>query len=98
MFFQGAHPPSAFHLQLFLSLWSFGVVLCYAVLVKQLSFIMFLQLYPQVLFKLVKLGVLSGCGQLFIFATITTFDPLTLSILTTTRKVSFFFSFVLDFE
>jgi hypothetical protein len=28
-----------------------------------------------------------GVGQLFIFATITTFDPLALSVITTTRKV-----------
>jgi UDP-galactose transporter B1 len=84
---RGVNPPSAYHMQLFMNLWSFCVVLSYAVVVKQLSFVAFLVEYPRVLAKLGWIAALSGVGQLFIFATITTFDPLVLSVLTTTRKV-----------
>jgi drug/metabolite transporter (DMT)-like permease len=84
---KGTYPPSAFHIQVYLSLWSFCIVLFYAVVVKHLSFVVFLEKHPEMLIKLVKLAALSGVGQLFIFATITAFDPLALSVITTTRKM-----------
>lgn len=50
------------------------------------GFFIFIKEHPSVLFYLLLLGLTSGLGQNFIYYTITTFGPLTCSVVTTTRK------------
>jgi UDP-galactose transporter B1 len=42
---------------------------------------------PEIFEKIVKFAICSAVGQSFIFYTITNFDPLLLSTVTTTRKI-----------
>ncbi|XP_077996584.1 solute carrier family 35 member B1-like isoform X2 [Glandiceps talaboti] len=49
-------------------------------------FIGFASRHPEVLPLMVLFGCTSAIGQIFIFVTVTTFGPLTCSIITTTRK------------
>ena len=42
---------------------------------------------PEILSKIVKFAICSAVGQSFIFYTISNFDPLILSTVTTTRKI-----------
>uniref|UniRef100_A0A0N5AL32 WD_REPEATS_REGION domain-containing protein n=1 Tax=Syphacia muris TaxID=451379 RepID=A0A0N5AL32_9BILA len=51
------------------------------------SFIAFVNVYPKVITNLLLLAGTSALGQYFIFKTVTTFGPLTCSIVTTTRKL-----------
>lgn len=51
------------------------------------SFVSFVKIYPYVISNLLLLAVTSALGQYFIFKTVTTFGPLTCSIVTTTRKL-----------
>ena len=82
------HPASPYHMQLYMNLWSLGIVFTYCVISGRIFVIFkFIAQFSSVLKVLSVLGVLNGLGQLFIFATITTFDPLVLSLITTTRKV-----------
>lgn len=81
-------PPSQLHMQLFTNSWSLLFVLFFAGLSGRLmAAVRFAQTYPAVVLHLVKLGLVSGVGQLFIFATMTWFDPLVLSLVTSTRKI-----------
>ncbi|KAJ8307305.1 hypothetical protein KUTeg_015389 [Tegillarca granosa] len=50
------------------------------------AFLGFVQRHPSVLFHMVTFGIASALGQMFIFVTVTSFGPLTCSIVTTTRK------------
>ncbi|XP_013385212.1 solute carrier family 35 member B1 isoform X2 [Lingula anatina] len=50
------------------------------------TFIGFAQRHPSVLMKMFTFSVASALGQNFIFITVTSFGPLTCSIITTTRK------------
>jgi len=50
------------------------------------SFISFCERYPYVLWNIVLFSITSALGQNFIFTTVTTFGPLTTSVVTTTRK------------
>lgn len=61
-----------------------GVV---AYFLGQLSYgFLYVMAHPGMLQLLCLLGIFSACGQVFIFFTIRTFDSLTLSTITTTRK------------
>lgn len=80
-------PPSPYHLQLYVNMWSFVTVLASAVLSGRLyEAADFLSRFPSALWMLLKLATLSGIGQLFIFGTMMAFNPLVLSLVTTTRK------------
>lgn len=50
------------------------------------NFLIFAELHPAVWKDVAYLSILGICGQYFIFYTINHFGPLTLSIVTTTRK------------
>jgi len=50
------------------------------------SFISFCQRYPYVLWNILLFSITSALGQNFIFVTVTSFGPLTTSVVTTTRK------------
>ncbi|XP_012942758.1 solute carrier family 35 member B1 [Aplysia californica] len=50
------------------------------------EFVAFANRYPYVLFNMISFSLASAVGQMFIFITVTTFGPLTCSIVTTTRK------------
>uniref|UniRef100_A0A914Y1Q2 Solute carrier family 35 member B1 n=1 Tax=Panagrolaimus superbus TaxID=310955 RepID=A0A914Y1Q2_9BILA len=51
------------------------------------KFIDFVQRYPFVLQRIALLSIAGACGQVFIFKTVSDFGPLTLSIITTSRKL-----------
>ncbi|PIK46142.1 putative solute carrier family 35 member B1 [Apostichopus japonicus] len=50
------------------------------------GFISFVTRYPYLIWNLLLFGITSALGQNFIFTTVTSFGPLTCSIMTTTRK------------
>lgn len=50
------------------------------------EFLGFVQRHPSVLTKMLTFSCASALGQMFIFMTVTSFGPLTCSIITTTRK------------
>lgn len=50
------------------------------------SFIAFVQRYPYVIWNMLLFSITSALGQNFIFTTVTSFGPLTTSVVTTTRK------------
>ncbi len=80
-------PPSPYHLQLYINLWSLVTVFVSATVSGRLyAAADFLSRFPSALWMLLKLATLSGIGQLFIFATMVAFNPLVLSLITTTRK------------
>ncbi|GFO02629.1 solute carrier family 35 member b1 [Plakobranchus ocellatus] len=62
------------------------------------SFISFASRYPSVLFNMISFSLASALGQMFIFMTVTSFGPLTCSIITTTRKFFTILASVLIFQ
>lgn len=83
-----ATPPSQFHIQLYVASWSMSVVSVYVMLSGRIGEIVnFLVNHPDALMLGLQLSVLSGIGHLFVFGTMTTFNPLVLSIVTTSRKM-----------
>ena len=81
-------PPSQFSAQAFVNMWSLLFVFSFALASGRLiTAIDFVIRFPAVRSYLLQLGLMSGVGQLFIFATMRLFDPLVLSLVTTTRKV-----------
>ncbi|XP_033732057.1 solute carrier family 35 member B1-like isoform X2 [Pecten maximus] len=63
-----------------------------------LQFLVFAQNHPSVLLNMLYFGIASAIGQMFIFTTVTSFGPLTCSIITTTRKFFTIFASVLLFQ
>ncbi|XP_072020094.1 solute carrier family 35 member B1-like [Amphiura filiformis] len=53
---------------------------------EMFTFVSFVNRYPYVMWNILLFGLGSALGQHFIFVTVTTFGPLTCSIITTTRK------------
>ncbi|XP_048780382.2 solute carrier family 35 member B1-like [Ostrea edulis] len=51
-----------------------------------IDFLGFMERHPSILFKMITFGLASAAGQTFIFITVSTYGPLTCSIITTTRK------------
>lgn len=76
------------HFMMFnMNIWSCLWLLLAIVLTGEIfEYILFVQKYSSVLLFMILLGLLASIGQHFIFTTITTFGPLTCSIITTTRK------------
>lgn len=72
-----------FYMNIWSCLWLFTAVI---VTGELFEFAVFAQKYPMVVFYLTILSILGCIGQHFIFTTITSFGPLTCSIITTTRK------------
>lgn len=72
-----------FNMNLWSCLWLFLAVIITG---EVIEYILFVQRFPIVLWYMLLLGLLASIGQHFIFTTITTFGPLTCSIITTTRK------------
>lgn len=72
-----------FNMNLWSCLWLFLAVILTG---EIFEYIIFAQKYTYILGYMALLGLLASIGQHFIFTTITTFGPLTCSIITTTRK------------
>ncbi|KAH9492425.1 hypothetical protein Btru_051076 [Bulinus truncatus] len=62
------------------------------------EFIGFASRHPAVLFNMISFSLASALGQMFIFITVTTFGPLTCSIITTTRKFFTILASVIIFQ
>ncbi|KAK3729863.1 hypothetical protein RRG08_058178 [Elysia crispata] len=62
------------------------------------SFISFAHRHPSVLFNMISFSLASALGQMFIFMTVTSFGPLTCSIITTTRKFFTILASVIIFQ
>ncbi|KAK0059449.1 solute carrier family 35 member B1-like [Biomphalaria glabrata] len=62
------------------------------------EFIGFASRHPIVLFNMISFSIASALGQMFIFITVTTFGPLTCSIITTTRKFFTILASVIIFQ
>ncbi|GFS23440.1 solute carrier family 35 member B1 [Elysia marginata] len=62
------------------------------------SFVSFAHRYPGVLFHMISFSLASALGQMFIFMTVTSFGPLTCSIVTTTRKFFTILASVIIFQ
>ncbi|KAL5010517.1 hypothetical protein ScPMuIL_012822 [Solemya velum] len=61
-------------------------------------FVMFVKRFPKVLINMVLFGITSAIGQICIFITVTSFGPLTCSIITTTRKFFTILASVIFFQ
>ncbi|ESO86832.1 hypothetical protein LOTGIDRAFT_128290 [Lottia gigantea] len=84
-----------FFVNLFSILWLFiGLI----VTGEGLLFLSFSTRFPVVWFNLLSFSLASALGQIFIFTTVTTFGPLTCSIVTTTRKFFTILTSVLIFQ
>ncbi|XP_038077782.1 solute carrier family 35 member B1-like [Patiria miniata] len=81
------HQTGSHYMMANVNLWSI-VYLTITVLVtgEVFEFLEFVSRYPYVVWNILTFGVASALGQHFIFVTVTTFGPLTCSIMTTTRK------------
>ncbi|XP_022084670.1 solute carrier family 35 member B1-like [Acanthaster planci] len=81
------HQTGSHYMMANVNLWSI-LYLTVTVLVtgEGLHFLEFVSRYPYVIWNILTFGVASALGQHFIFVTVTTFGPLTCSIMTTTRK------------
>ncbi|CAF0909293.1 unnamed protein product [Adineta ricciae] len=82
-----AHRVQAFHMMFSMNTWSclwasIGVFATGEIF----GLYNFLTIYPEVMTRMVLLGIAGACGQIGIFFTIEWFGPLTCSIFTTTRK------------
>jgi UDP-galactose transporter B1 len=73
-----------FYMNFFSGVFLFGSILFSHDLFK---FVDFIQRYPFVLQRIALLSVAGAVGQVFIFKTVSDFGPLTLSIITTSRKL-----------
>ncbi|XP_059141733.1 solute carrier family 35 member B1-like [Physella acuta] len=62
------------------------------------EFINFASRYPFVLMNMITFSLASALGQMFIFITVTSFGPLTCSIITTTRKFFTILASVIIFQ
>ncbi|CAG5116641.1 unnamed protein product [Candidula unifasciata] len=62
------------------------------------EFIPFASRHPSVLFHMISFSLASALGQMFIFITVTSFGPLTCSIITTTRKFFTILTSVIIFQ
>lgn len=62
------------------------------------EFLAFAQRHPSVWFNMISFSLASAIGQMFIFITVTTFGPLTCSIITTTRKFFTILASVIIFQ
>jgi UDP-galactose transporter B1 len=80
-------PTRPIHIMFWLNVWSIGI-LAGGLLFTGEGFqgIRFATRHPEIVMHLIMFGLMSAIGQVFIFVTITTFSPLTCSIITTTRK------------
>lgn len=75
------------HMMYNINLWSVFYLAIICVTTGELwRFLAFVNRYPYVTWHLLLFGFGSAIGQHFIFVTVTTFGPLTCSIITTTRK------------
>ncbi|CAL1537824.1 unnamed protein product [Lymnaea stagnalis] len=93
------HQTSANNMMLFINVFSviwlaIGLVLTGEVF----EFLGFASRYPIVLFNMVSFSLASALGQMFIFITVTSFGPLTCSIVTTTRKFFTILASVIIFQ
>jgi solute carrier family 35 (UDP-galactose transporter), member B1 len=83
----GGHSTSPYQMMLYINFWSVWIILSALVVRSQLAApILFLIKYPSALMLLLGLNVSMACGQIFIYALISSFDPLVCSLTTTTRK------------
>ncbi|CAH1772926.1 unnamed protein product [Owenia fusiformis] len=81
------HMTKAHHMMLNMNTWSILWLGTSLVLTGEgIAFLGFVQRHPTVLINMVSFSVASALGQNFIFITVTSFGPLTCSIVTTTRK------------
>ncbi|XP_064616148.1 solute carrier family 35 member B1-like [Liolophura sinensis] len=84
---RGDHQTGANHMMFNVNLWSLlWLAIGLVVTGEGMAFLLFAQKYPFVLFNMISFSLASALGQTFIFYTVTTFGPLTCSIITTTRK------------
>jgi len=93
------YKPGTFSMMLFMNLFSvlylsFGVVLTG----ELFTFLAFANRNPFVLVNMIIFSLMSALGQMFIFLTVTTFGPLTCSIVTTTRKLFTILASVIFFQ
>jgi len=80
-------PVQAYHMMYSMNIWSCLWATIAVVLTGEIYGLMnFIQIYPEVIWKMFLLGLTGAIGQNFIFLTIEWFGPLTCSIFTTTRK------------
>lgn len=81
------HKPNPHFMMFNMNMWScLWLFLAVIISGEVFEYVIFIQKYPYVLAYMIILGLLASIGQHFIFTTITTFGPLTCSIITTTRK------------
>ncbi|XP_067686950.1 solute carrier family 35 member B1-like [Haliotis asinina] len=81
------HKTGAYSMMLFVN--AFSIIWLAIGLVttgEGLEFLSFAGRHPSVYFNMISFSIASALGQTFIFITVTTFGPLTCSIVTTTRK------------
>lgn len=84
---RAAHAPTAQHMMLAMNGWSTVMLSVLIICTGELfEFIPFAARYPIVLWQLAMLAITGALGQLFIFQMVSSFGPLALSVVTTTRK------------
>ncbi|XP_033624743.1 solute carrier family 35 member B1-like [Asterias rubens] len=81
------HQTTSHHMMANVNLWSVLYLTITVIITGEgIQFIEFVSRYPYVIWNILTFGAASALGQHFIFVTVTTFGPLTCSIMTTTRK------------
>jgi len=81
------YKPSSSQLMLYTNFWAtLSSFIGIFVTGEAFTAIEFIRKYPQLLYELVYLALMSACGQTFIFLTIKEFGSLKNSLITTTRK------------
>lgn len=93
------HKTGPYTMMFQINLWSVAW-LCIGLIFtgEGLSFLGFVEKHPGVIVKMLTFSCASALGQMFIFMTVTSFGPLTCSIITTTRKFFTILASVIFFQ
>ncbi|KAK3106460.1 hypothetical protein FSP39_020464 [Pinctada imbricata] len=96
---RSVHKTGPFSMMLFVNVWSLlWLIIGLTLTGEGLAFLEFFERHPSILPKMITFGLASAAGQMFIFVTVTSFGPLTCSIVTTTRKFFTILASVIIFQ
>ncbi|XP_033115520.1 solute carrier family 35 member B1-like [Anneissia japonica] len=84
---RGEYKTSPYHMMFNINKWSVLFLFIICIVTGELfHFMEFVAKYPNTIVNILLFGLASALGQSFIFTTVSSFGPLTCSIITTTRK------------
>ncbi|XP_062614110.1 solute carrier family 35 member B1-like [Saccostrea cucullata] len=93
------HKTGAFSMMFNINIWSIlWLAIGLVVSGEGVAFLGFMERHPSILLQMMTFGLASAAGQTFIFLTVSTYGPLTCSIITTTRKFFTILASVIIFQ